>query len=378
MRTSAELHIPSLDGIRGLAALMVFLSHAALPNLIPGGFGVTVFFFLSGYLITTLLRREHESTGGISLRNFYLRRVYRIFPPLYIVLTIAVLLDLTGVFRSEMSLPGVLAQYVQMTNYWLVVHGESGVAPTTSIMWSLSVEEHFYLLFPLALGLLYRRFDGRRIAGILLAVCGLVLLWRAYLVYVAGFGHQYTYVATDTRLDSLLYGCILGVWCNPAMERTGDGIGKRTWFALLVASFALLLVTFLYRSESFREVFRYSLQGIAMFSVFYCAVRFHEWRGFAWLEWRPVRAMGLISYTFYLVHVPVLELLRKYSELGKWPRAAVGFVLTVAISAAMYFFVERHMAALRRRLHKKKKPAVVSPALVEEGRASEAVTAVNR
>jgi peptidoglycan/LPS O-acetylase OafA/YrhL len=377
MRTSAELHIPSLDGIRGLAALMVYLSHAALPNLIPGGFGVTVFFFLSGYLITTLLRREHESTGGISLRNFYLRRVYRIFPPLYIVLTIAVLLDLTGVFRSEMSLPGVLSQYAQMTNYWLVVHGESGVAPTTSIMWSLSVEEHFYLLFPLALGLLYRRFDGRRIAGILLAVCGLVLLWRAYLVYVAGFGHQYTYVATDTRLDSLLYGCILGVWCNPAMDRTDGALGKRTWFALLAASFALLLVTFLYRSESFREVFRYSLQGIAMFSVFYCAVRFHEWRGFAWLEWRPVRAMGLISYTFYLVHVPVLELLRKYTELGKWPRAAIGFALTVAISAAMYFFVERHMATLRRRLHKKKS-AVVSPPPVEGARAPDAVTVVNR
>lgn len=378
MKTSAEFHIPSLDGIRGVAALMVFLSHAALPRLIPGGFGVTIFFFLSGFLITTLLRREHESTGDISLKNFYLRRVYRILPPMYIVLAIAVVLDLVGVYQSEMSLRGVLAQVAHMTNYYLVYFGQSGVAPGTSIMWSLAVEEHFYLLFPLALGLMYRRFDSRRIAGILLAVCGLVLLWRAYLIFVAGADHNHTYLATDTRLDSLLYGCILGVWSNPVMDRAEQAPGKRTWLALLAVSFGLLLFTFLYRSESFREVFRYSLQGIALFSIFFCAVRFHQWPGFAWLETRPMRAMGLISYTFYLVHVPVLELLRKYADLGKWPRAAIGLVLTLAISAAMYYFVERHMAALRRRLHGRKKSAHATSGPTDAGQEAEAATAANR
>jgi peptidoglycan/LPS O-acetylase OafA/YrhL len=361
MKTTAELHIPSLDGIRGLAALMVFLSHAAFPRQIPGGFGVTVFFFLSGYLITTLLRREYEGTGAISLRNFYLRRVYRILPPMYIVLTAAVLLDVAGVFNSSMSLAGVLAQYAHLGNYWLVNFGQEGLAPATSIMWSLAVEEHFYLLFPLALGLLYRRFDSRGIARILLAVCGLVLLWRACLVYFLGYGHDYTYVATDTRLDSLLYGCILGVWSNPAMDREQKTFGKGTWLALLAVSFVILMFTFVYRSESFREVFRYSLQGIGLFSIFYCAVRFHHWKAFAWLETRPMRALGLISYTFYLVHVPVLLLVKKYVALPMYPRAAIGFVITVALSAAMYFFVERHMAALRRRLHQRKERAVAGP-----------------
>lgn len=81
-----EFHIPSLDGIRGLAALTVFVSHALWRDFVPGGFGVTVFFFLSGYLITTLLRMEHERHGRISFSRFYLRRVYRILPPMYIVL----------------------------------------------------------------------------------------------------------------------------------------------------------------------------------------------------------------------------------------------------------------------------------------------------
>src|SRR5262245_57371978 len=84
-RTSST-HIPSLDGIRAFAALWVFAAHAGLEQALPGGFGVTVFFFLSGYLITTLLRMEYQATGTISLKKFYLRRVYRIWPPMYIVL----------------------------------------------------------------------------------------------------------------------------------------------------------------------------------------------------------------------------------------------------------------------------------------------------
>src|SRR5215813_9403267 len=90
-----SLYIPSLDGIRACSVMVVFAAHAGLRGLIPGGFGVTVFFFLSGYLITTLLRMEHEQSGQIRLRNFYLRRVYRIIPPMYIVLTLTVLLAIT-------------------------------------------------------------------------------------------------------------------------------------------------------------------------------------------------------------------------------------------------------------------------------------------
>src|SRR5262249_59072136 len=87
-----SLYIPSLDGIRAGPVMVVFAGHAGLRGLIPGDFGVTVFFFLSGYLITTLLRMEHEQTGAISFRAFYLRRVLRIFPPFYLVLIVATLL----------------------------------------------------------------------------------------------------------------------------------------------------------------------------------------------------------------------------------------------------------------------------------------------
>src|SRR5882724_3312228 len=100
---SQQGDIPSLDGLRAFAALWVFDGHLGLKSHVPGPFGVTIFFFLSGYLITTLLRREYEETGDISLRHFYLRRVYRIFPPLYLVLAILIALALFGVVRNEMS-----------------------------------------------------------------------------------------------------------------------------------------------------------------------------------------------------------------------------------------------------------------------------------
>jgi peptidoglycan/LPS O-acetylase OafA/YrhL len=351
--TDRGFHIASLDGIRAVAALIVFAAHTHLQNFMPGGFGVTIFFFLSGYLITTLLRREYEQTGGISLKAFYLRRVYRIFPPLYLVLGILILLALSGVVRNEMSATAVLAQLAHLTNYYLVAAGSDSapVVPYTVPFWSLAVEEHFYLLFPFALLLLLRKNPLPRVALALAAVCGFVLLWRCVLVLGFDVGSYYVYNATDTRLDSLLFGCLLGLWCNPALDPAPAKVGERSWIVLCVLAIGLLLVSFLYRSTAFRDTLRYSLQGIALFPLFYCAVRYHRWPIFAWLDSRPMRGLGLISYTFYLSHEASIELAGKLLGDHGPARALAGFALAVAFSAACYVLVERRFARLRRKLH---------------------------
>src|SRR5207244_9669139 len=89
-------HIPSLDGIRAISFFTVFLAHAGLAGIVPGYFGLSIFFFLSGFLITTLLRMEYDQTGKVSLKQFYLRRVLRIFPPFYLVLLVATVLSGVG------------------------------------------------------------------------------------------------------------------------------------------------------------------------------------------------------------------------------------------------------------------------------------------
>jgi peptidoglycan/LPS O-acetylase OafA/YrhL len=355
MATDKNIHIPSLDGIRAVAALSVFGAHAGLLwglNLAPGGFGVTIFFFLSGYLITTLLRLERERSGTISFKNFYLRRVFRIFPPMYLVLALNLMLVFTGIAPSAMTPGALLAQFGHLSNYYIIWSGEDHIVPGSSAMWSLAVEEHFYLIYPLLLTLLLRRLSYPRTAMVLLSLCVLVLLWRCYLIFDVGVQRDYTYMATDTRFDSLLYGCIMGIALNPALDPHILDFGRRRWLLLLAGSAALLAFCFIYRSYAFRETFRYSIQGIALFPVFFCAIRYSKWPGFAWLNLSWVRGLGLISYTFYLIHLTALaqsaDILRGYKLLIP----VLAFVMAVAFSTAMYFLVERRMSVLRHKLHR--------------------------
>lgn len=343
-------HIPSLDGIRAIAAVIVFVAHAGLEKSIPGGFGVTIFFFLSGYLITTLLRREFQHSGDISLRKFYLRRVYRILPPMYITLAVAVLLGYLFHNLGDVTLGAVLAQIFQLTNYYYIFNGLDHLIPLTNIMWSLAVEEHFYLLYPLALLLLLRRFDCRKVGKLLLLSCVLVLLWRCCLVFWLRPGEAYTNMATDARLDSLLFGCIMGVYLNPVLDRQ-DALSERQWLVTLLGAFAVLLFCMVNRNPQFRETLRYSLQGIALFPVFYCAVRYPHWPAFAWLESRPVRYVGTISYTFYLIHFESLYVAGKIVGDSEFWQGCLAGAFTLAFAAAMYSLVERRLGALRRQLH---------------------------
>jgi peptidoglycan/LPS O-acetylase OafA/YrhL len=170
-------HIPSLDGLRGLSVLLVLSSHtlqsAQLPDVIPGSFGVTVFFFLSGYLITTLLRVEVEDTGSIAFGKFYLRRALRIFPPFYLVLLLAALRGHYGILihtANHMEWSYVLGQALQLTNYLQIYFPTEHLAPGTDIFWSLAVEEHFYLIFPWIFLWLVRLEEPRKRAAVLLAV----------------------------------------------------------------------------------------------------------------------------------------------------------------------------------------------------------------
>jgi peptidoglycan/LPS O-acetylase OafA/YrhL len=349
MSDSAGFRIVSLDGIRAVAAMIVFISHNGLEDLVPGGFGVSIFFFLSGYLITTLLRIEFEQSGTIHLGNFYLRRVFRIFPPFYIVLLLYAVPPIGHLGAATTGL-AITGQFLQLTNY-IMAFGEQRLIPMTGPMWSLSVEEHFYLLFPLGFLWLLGRFPYQKIARILLLVCGVVLLWRCVLVYGFHMPAVYTYVATDARLDALLFGCIMAIGFNPALDREAAQFGARTWAVALAVGCMVLLFTLAYRNPFFRSTFRYTLQGLAFFPVFFCAIRYQQWPVFRWLEHPWVRGLGIISYTFYLVHERCLQAVSHNITQQPIVKALLGFGLAVGISTAMYYLVERRFARLRKRLH---------------------------
>jgi peptidoglycan/LPS O-acetylase OafA/YrhL len=344
-------YIPSLDGLRAFAVMVVFVAHAGLNLPVPGNFGVTIFFFLSGYLITTLARMECERTGSLSLSRFYLRRVLRILPPFYLVLAGASLLCAVGLLEGGLGLDAVLAQVLHLSNYYIVADGWwTGRAPGTWVFWSLAVEEHFYLIFPALYIVLWQRVKSSRKQLLILGtMCLAVLAWRCILVFGLDAARDRTYVASDTRIDSILFGCILAVFGNPMLDPTR--IPRRVWqYVLLPLGLAGLLVSFALRNQEFQETFRYTLQGLSLFPIFVVAVRYPTWSLFRLLNIGWVRFLGVLSYSFYLVHPTVLFGVHQWTP---WPAPVQGLLslaVSLALAAAIYHLVEKPAARLRRRL----------------------------
>jgi peptidoglycan/LPS O-acetylase OafA/YrhL len=187
------------------------------------------------------------------------------------------------------------------------------------------------------------------------------------LVMGLGAAPDRTYLCSDTRIDSIAFGCALAVWNNPVLDagpartaahasgKRGAGglagaFGTRRAGIGFPAGVALLLATLLIRNQTFRETFRYSLQGISLTPIFVAAVARPDQGVFRALNWRPVRFLGTLSYVLYLTHHVVLFALEKETSLRGVPRAVAALVIATGLAWLMHRFVEKPCARLRRRL----------------------------
>jgi peptidoglycan/LPS O-acetylase OafA/YrhL len=351
--------IPALDGLRALAVLTVFLSHSGLEHVIPGGLGVTLFFVISGYLITTLMRVEHQASGRIDFARFYLRRALRLLPPLFIVTTLAGLLGATGLINGTFTGLGLAAALSYFGNYFLIAHDFKGMPGGLGVVWTLAIEEHYYLLFPpLALLLLG---VGRRAVTLatLGGLCAAVLAWRCWL-QAHGASVDYLTMATDTRIDAILVGSALALLNNPWLDpqsapahapASDAAPGLPAWAQAALCA-AVLLFTLADRDEPFRATWRYTLQSLAMAGLIHVVVTQARQRAVAWLDTPVLVYLGTISYTVYLVHhIVLLGLARHWPQLGWFWLTLVGALLTLAVAEPMRRWVELPCARLRRRLH---------------------------
>jgi len=334
--------IPSLDGLRALSVLLVVVSHAGYGNIVPGGLGVTIFFFLSGYLITTLLQKEHERTGQINILNFYIRRVFRLLPPLLLTLAIAYTLTWAGFLPGGISINGFLAQLFYFANYYFIFFDTRNTIPDgTGILWSLAVEEHFYIFYPAIMTLLLAiPLRTRAIAVIFASACVAILVWRFYLVNLPGFVTIRTYYASDTRIDSIIYGCILALVFNPVSQRGRspgfDGVKDMShadWGVLLLATL-VLLGTLLFRDPIFRETARYSLHGLALMPIFYYSIRYASRFPFSILNTRWIAKLGVYSYAIYLIHYVVIRMLEANAQ---WLASSRPVLLLTALTISVLF-----------------------------------------
>jgi peptidoglycan/LPS O-acetylase OafA/YrhL len=331
-------YVPAIDGLRALAIGTVIASHFGADRFIPGGFGVTLFFFISGYLITSLMIREHGESGTLSISSFYIRRFLRLAPALMTMILVVsvVFCEIFGLVDGPQALAGIF----YYMNYYLLLGGKADMP--LGPLWSLAVEEHYYLLFPVIfLGLW--KYKERFVFCLMAAVIA-VLLWRIALVLVWHVGQERTNTGTDTRMDSILYGAILAGMLNTRSITVIKHFDN--WLGIVSASL-ILLITFLYRNEVFRETARYSLQGIALLPLFY-ATLFSTRLGLvrSLLETGPLVWIGKLSYSLYLWHLPVLF----FSEnLGVGGHAFVGVATTLLLATVSYYCVERYFQRMRQK-----------------------------
>lgn len=350
-KPSSGRYMAGLDGLRALAVLAVIAYHLD-PGLAPGGLlGVGVFFVLSGYLITDLLAAEWKRSGRIAMKPFLLRRARRLLPAMFLMLA-AVGLWLALFEPSRLvSLKGdATAAVLYVSNWWFVFHEVSyfeqfGPPSPLGHLWSLAVEEQFYLLWPIifAFGLRFAPRRGKLIA-LIAAGAAASALAMAFL-YEPGTDPSRVYYGTDTRAFGLLIGAALAVvWpsaklsalrVTPLARVVLDGIGT----AGLIAVLLMMART----GEYDASLYRGGMVVLSVAAAVVVAVAAHPAsRLGAWLGWKPLRWLGVRSYGIYLWHYPVIVLTRPAVQTGEtdWVLATLQLAATIVLAALSWRYVE--------------------------------------
>lgn len=339
-------YVASIDGFRAIAILLVLTGHFGLGLLVPGGFGVTIFFLISGLLITRLLLIEHDRSGRIQLLNFYARRFARLAPALLVF--IAIVTAIYAATHVVVPWGEVVASVLYVANYYRIAH-EMDITPL-GILWSLAVEEHYYFIFPAVFALLLRT---RQVVPILVAVLAADLVWRTVLLLGLHVSDTYTYMATDARFDSILYGALLAV----LLHRGAEAAPAR-WLTspfAFAAGVVVILGTLVIRNPVLRETIRYSLQGVALMPIV-AAIVFGDRSAIlngvrALLASRPLVFIGKLSYSLYLWHYACIDGVKYLMpDRSGAARLLVSIIAAVVTSLASYFLVERSFMAMRHRL----------------------------
>lgn len=345
-------YIKGLDGIRAIAVIMVLAYHLKLALFKSGFLGVTVFFVLSGYLITGILISEVEEEGTIDLKNFWLRRIRRLVPA---VMSMAVVIIFVSAVVNRIiftkGCKDFLASVLGFNNWWQIFNKISyfeaaGVPSPFTHCWSLAIETQFYLIYPLILLGIYKlvksRGEGRANRGLLFAGVTLLLALISVILMIVLFDPQQdasrVYYGTDTRAFSLLFGALLAIlWEYRMVPRR---LSASVNMVLGSVSFAVLLVmtiaingssNFWYRGGQFFGTILTVLMVYAVSGRKTCLSRF--------LSNPVLKWMGDRSYSIYLWHYPIILLISKGIKASWWI-TLIEIVLSVVLSELSYRFIE--------------------------------------
>ncbi|MGF7398927.1 acyltransferase family protein [Thermoanaerobacterium thermosaccharolyticum] len=353
-------YMAGLDGLRAIAVLAVIGYHLNLSFMQGGFLGVSIFFVLSGYLITNIISTEWERSGKVDLKNFWLRRMRRLFPALFIMVVLVVCyVTLFDPGRLTSIKGDAITSILYINNWWLIFHKVSyfakfGPPSTFGNLWSLAVEGQFYLIWPLVLIISFKYLKKKRYIVFLTLLLAIASALAMGMMYEPGMDPSRVYYGTDTRAFGLLLGSALALILPSNKLSNNISRNKRLILdAIGFLSILLIFIMFVYVNQYDTFVYRGGMFLLSIVAAVTIAVSAHSssFLGKA-LGCFPLRWLGARSYGVYLWYFPVLILTTPpVNTEGINPiRAVLQIFLIILISALSWRYVEdpiRHGALKR-------------------------------
>ena len=349
-------YLPSIDSLRAIAVIAVIIYHIDA-NYLPGGFlGVDLFFVLSGYLISSLILKEYKSTGTVNLYNFYVRRARRLLPAVYFMITVVLIIItlFNGVLLKKSYLDALFG-YIYSSNWWYIFHkldyfDSFGSQSPFKHLWSLAIEEQFYMFFPLIFLIFNRKSksnngNSKLNKNFIYVVLSLILVSLIAHILLFDINNiNRIYFGTDTRAFSLLVG-VVGAILYP-MDRLSERTTKKDNMIYSIVSLVSILVLIgimINTSEYNTWLYR---GGFLLVAIIGLIIIISSGRQYTFmsklLSFKPFVFIGKISYSLYLWHFPILVVTTPVSEIGN-PNlfyVTLRIVLIFLVATGSYMFVE--------------------------------------
>lgn len=349
MREVAKQRFVHLDFLRFVAIALVFLMHLGLDKYIPGGAGVTIFFVISGFIISYLnLKQGKKETFDI--KEFALKRAFKILPPLFLLVL------LPGFIYMQWH-PEATSQFIgQVFFYYNSYRSVENalVLPGTGVVWSLSIEEQFYVAFPIFLALVWTsKHRNRWIFSLSVIAIAMSTSYRVFNYVNFADPQWLNYFSTLARIDSIAFGVALGVlYSEPRTRAWLDAISLRSW------RFSGLLATLVFATSSmiaipmFANIFLHTVQSVcAAIVIAYGLFEVNESRVLKFMNFAPFQLLGRISYPFYLVHFTViLSLKAALDTFSPLLAICLAFPISFTIALLTHKWIEIPSLKLRDRL----------------------------
>jgi len=346
----------TLDGIRGIAILSVLLFHYGMPYLSGGFYGVDIFFVLSGFLITSILLKEVSESGTISFKDFYVKRILRLFPALCFMLLLYGLMAFFFAINPQRHYIDMAIVFFYLSNWSRAFNFKHPAEMGHT--WSLSIEEQFYLIWPAILCATFRRLGIKGLFAVTLLLAAFSALDRVLLLPFTDWHRLYN--GFDTRMDTILYGCLLGIllfW------------KKENWVPVVVRKLAPFIgwsgiILYLFIGEVYSlHTYWYGILLVAIFSgcLIFSAVASGSPKTKAVLSSPLLVWLGKRSYGLYLWHYTINSIL-KIDKHG-FATTLLAILLALAATEFSYRFVEHPFMTLKGRLVKDRKKNIPTDAI---------------